>query len=157
MEETPIYILENPFKKDGIVQLSIKHIKKQWFCGYVEFNNKSELYKALEIEFKDKSLYGKDYEIETMIGANVHGSITYSAWNEEKNTIVIGFDCNHLIDEKYPKPKSYCTRETFRLATDVAKFNSLKYIQNCIIQKEVELMRYKEKCLNTFPLLEKLV
>ena len=155
MEETPVYILENPFKKDGIVELSIKHIKKQWFCGYVEFNNKSELYKTLEIEFKDKSL--DDYKIEVMIGSHVHGGITYSAWNEEKNTIVIGFDCNHLIDEKYPKSQSYCARETYRLATDVAKFNPLKYLHNCIFEKEIELMRYKEKCLDAFPLLEKLV
>lgn len=139
------YVVKNSFES----KTNSKSMFDYWRCGYVEF----KLPKGLFYTY-----YSKDYgikpegtalTIEKIIDdAEVHGGVTYMDSNRALGVVILGFDCNHLIDTKayIKKPRSvgYCINELKNLSKAILKAKR-KYKSLLIKQKIKEIKKYKRR------------
>ena len=81
---------------------------RHWFCGYVVIPDDHWTYKETD--------WGKLDEYE------VHGGITYTGWHKENSDEwVIGFDCNHGMDNPKVENAEYTENECKRLIDQIVK------------------------------------
>ncbi len=82
---------------------------RYWFCGYVVIPDDHKIYKE-----DDWNLLDDEYE--------VHGGITYTGWHREnQDEWVIGFDCNHAMDNPEIENAEYTENECKRLIDQIIK------------------------------------
>ena len=87
---------------------------RYWFCGYVVIPDDHKIYKE-----DDWNLLDDEYE--------VHGGITYTGWHREnQDEWVIGFDCNHAMDNPEIENAEYTENECKNLINQLA-INTNKY------------------------------
>ena len=78
---------------------------------------------------------------------NVHGGITYDHYSDEDNTLTLGFDCNHYMDDMeggINKDASYVVKETKFLATQLSGNIAKVYASNEIEKLEKLILKLKE-------------
>lgn len=81
---------------------------RHWFCGYVVIAKDRRGYKETDWNKLDD-----EYE--------VHGGITYTGWHREnQEEWVIGFDCNHGMDNPKVENAEYTENECKRLIDQLA-------------------------------------
>lgn len=80
---------------------------RYWFCGYVVIPENHKVYKEDD--------WDKLYEYE------VHLGIDYANWHKENpEEWVIGFDCNHTLDDPKIENVEYTENECKRLIDQIA-------------------------------------
>ena len=139
-KSTTTFPIINTWGDRKIMRLhAIRHDKygQVWHCGYVTLHKNHPVTKFY--------LYNRDVINEI----NVHGGITYDHYSNEDETLTLGFDCNHYMDDMeggINKDASYVVKETKFLADQLSGDIIKVYVANEVkrLQDEIKTLRSYE-------------